>query len=209
MVEPYYEHNGITVYHGDCRDILPQLEPVDLVCTDPPYGISEKWQGGSGHGWKKARSQEQSTAGWDQCRPPKELLNSIIRLAGKVIIWGGNYFVLPPSRGWLVWNKPERGFTLAEAELAWTNQDTVVRVCDCHRSDKDRKHPTQKPLKLMQWCLSQKWTKDCKTILDPFMGSGTTLRAAKDLGRDAIGIELDERYCEIAAKRLSQEVLPF
>jgi len=124
------------------------------------------------------------------------------------IVWGGNHFALPPSRGWLVWNKPERGFTLAEAELAWTNMDRVIRVCDCRRSDPHRTHPTQKPLAVMKWCIKQA-PADCQTILDPFMGSGTTLRAAKDLGRRAIGVEISEAYCEIAANRLRQGVLEF
>jgi DNA modification methylase len=104
-----------------------------------------------------------------------------------------------------VWNKPERGFSLAEAELAWTSRDNVVRVFDGNRSDPGREHPTQKPIKLMTWCLS--FFPDAASVLDPFMGSGTTLRAAKDLGRKAIGIEVEERYCEIAARRMRQEVL--
>jgi len=94
---------------------------------------------------------------------------------------------------------------LAEAELAWTTRDNVIRVFDCRRSDPDREHPTQKPLDLMRWCLG--FFPEAQTVLDPFMGSGTTLRAAKDLGRKAIGIEIEERYCEIAAKRMAQEVL--
>jgi DNA modification methylase len=208
-MEPYYQHAGLTIYHGDCREILPHLEPVDLVLTDPPYGIAEKWQGGWGHGWGNARKQSSVRNQWDKEAPSKETFDLVLSKAAKSIIWGGNYFGLPPSRCWLVWNKPERGFTLAEAELAWTNADNVTRVFDCNRSDIDRKHPTQKPLKLFEWCLGFPWSKDAQTILDPFMGSGTTLRAAKDLGRKAVGIEIEEKYCEIAAKRLAQEVLPF
>jgi len=122
------------------------------------------------------------------------------------VVWGGNYFSLPTTRGWLVWNKPERGFSLSEAELAWTTRDNVIRVFDCNRSDTGRQHPTQKPLSLMLWCINL--FSNVLTVLDPFMGSGTTLVAAKQLNRRAIGIEIEERYCEIAAKRLMQEVLP-
>ena len=202
---PYYDRGGITIYHGDCREILPLLEPVDLVLTDPPYGIAATWKGGSGHGWGKAREQGVLRNEWDEEAPSAELINACIAQGANAVVWGGNYFSLPVSRGWLVWNKPERNFTLGEAELAWTTRDNVIRVKDCPRSDVGREHPTQKPIALMRWCVEL--FPDAQTILDPFMGSGTTLRAAKDLGRRAIGIEIEERYCEIAARRLSQEVL--
>jgi site-specific DNA-methyltransferase (adenine-specific) len=205
---PYYEKDGIVIYHGDCRDILPQLEPVDLVLTDPPYGIGDIWQGGKGHGWGSADPKKATRNEWDNTASDLDLTLA----AGKnIVIWGGNYFPLPPSRCWLVWRKESTGFTLSDAELAWTNQDAVVRVYDHARSKltgkaADIRHPTEKPIGLIRWCIEQ-IKGDAQTILDPFMGSGTTLRAAKDLGRKAIGIEIEERYCEIAAKRLAQEVL--
>lgn len=130
----------------------------------------------------------------------------MFRVSKNQIIWGGNYFDLPKSRCWLVWNKPERGFSLAEAELAWTSMDNVVRVCDCHRSDNNREHPTQKPLKLMEWCLV-KYSKENQTILDPFMGSWTTAVACQNLKRNFIGCELDKEYCEIGEQRLRQKTL--
>jgi site-specific DNA-methyltransferase (adenine-specific) len=204
---PYYQDDAVTIYLGDCREILPGLEPVDLVLTDPPYGIADIWSGGSErHGWTKANNEGFLRNQWD-VKISNDLLYAVTRIGRKAIVWGGNYYDLPASRGWLIWNKPERGFSLAEAELAWTNIDMVVRVFDGHRSDNGREHPTQKPLALMKWCLERVST--AKTVLDPFMGSGTTLRAAKDLGRKAIGIEIEEKYCEIAAKRMSQEVLNF
>jgi DNA modification methylase len=204
---PYYQDDACTIYHGDCREILPTLGRFDLLLTDPPYGIGKKWQGGSGHGWGRADSHKEVRNQWDAEPPAAELLSKMVGAARRSIIWGGNYFELPPSRCFLVWNKPERNFTLAEAEYAWTNADNVARVCDYRRSDPDRIHPTQKPLGLMRWCLSLSWCSDAATILDPFMGSGTTLVAAKLEGRRAVGIELEERYCEIAANRLSQGVL--
>lgn len=202
---PYYQQDGITIYHGDCREVLPALASVDLVLTDPPYGIASVWKGGSGHGWQTARSQSATRNQWDSEAPAPDLLAECVAKGSAAIVWGANHFTLPPSRGWLVWNKPERGFSLSEAELAWTNLDTVVRVYDYRRSDPDREHPTQKPLSVMKWCILR--VPKAQTVLDPFMGSGTTLVAAKQLGRKAIGIEINEEYCALAVKRLSQGVL--
>jgi site-specific DNA-methyltransferase (adenine-specific) len=206
---PYYADDLVTLYLGDCRDVLPTLTPVDLLLTDPPYGIAATWKGGfsSKHGWGKAQAEATLRNEWDDEAPSRETLQAAIDKARQSVIWGGNYFPLPPSRGWLVWNKPERNFTLAEAELAWTSRDAVIRVRDLPRSEVGRQHPTQKPLALMRWCLSL--FPDAKTVLDPFAGSGTTLRAAADMDRKAIGIEREERYCELAAKRLQQGVLDF
>jgi len=201
---PYYDDGQMTIYHGDCREVLPSLEPVDLVLTDPPYGISSICKGGGGYGWPNRRGQPVERDIWDSATPNAETMAQALCSGRDAVIWGGNYFDLPISRGWLIWNKPERNFSLAEAELAWTSKDTIIRVFDAHRSDVDRVHPTQKPISLMRWCLEK--FPDAQTILDPFMGSGTTLRAAKDLGRRAIGIEIEERYCEVAVKRLAQEV---
>ena len=204
-IKPYYGDEAVTIYHGDCREILPSLPKVDLVLTDPPYGIGEIWQGGKGHGWERADRLKLERNEWDGQPPDYETLKQCLEAGREAVIWGGNYFPLPISRGWFVWNKPERGFTLAEAELAWTSKDTVIRVFDCNRSDIGREHPTQKPISLMRWCLER--FAGASIILDPFMGSGTTLRAAKDLGRKAIGIEISEEYCEIAARRMSQTVM--
>ena len=194
-----------TLYLGDCLEILPTLEKVDAVITDPPYGIARIWSKGSErHGWTKANAEAIIRNEWDDKPLDAAAIDALLVAGDQHIIWGGNYFPLPQSRCWLVWNKPERGFSLAEAELAWTSFDAVVRVFDGNRSEPDRVHPTQKPVALMRWCVA-KTTGD---VLDPFMGSGTTLVAAKNLGRKAIGIEIEERYCEIAVKRLAQEVLP-
>lgn len=201
--------DGITLIHGDCREILPLLPKVDLVLTDPPYGIADKWVGGFGRGWGKADSKKDVRNNWDAAAPQKELIDEMVAKGQASIVWGGNYFPLPPSRCWLIWNKPERGFSLAEAELAWSNADNVVRVCDCPRHCEDKIHPTQKPVRLMKWCLSLPWAKSAQTVLDPFCGSGTTLIAAKELGKSAIGIEINESYCELIQSRLRQEVLQF
>ena len=212
---PYYEHAGIVIYHGDCRDVLPELEPVDLVLTDPPYGVGRDkgFEGFGGFG-KPIRRRRFEDDNWDDTRPDVDALLGCVN-AGKVaIIWGGNFFadVLPRSTHWVFWDKLQTMPSFGDGELAWTSskRKSVSKVTvewNGLLGKKDtRYHPTQKPLSLITWCI-EKYTPS-NTILDPFMGSGTTLRAAKDLGRKAIGIEIEEKYCEIAAKRLAQEVLP-
>jgi DNA modification methylase len=186
---------------GDCLEVMPLLGKVDAVVTDPPYGIADKWKGGSGHGWGKARAEGEKRNSWDDKTPPAALIWAWRREGVPVVVWGGNYFDLGPSRGWLVWNKPERNFTLAEAELAWTNIDMRVRVLDYPRSDPGREHPTQKPVEVMRWSI-QKIPGNPSTILDPFMGSGTTLVACAKLGRHGIGIEIDPDYFDIAVERV-------
>lgn len=202
-MKPYYEENGITIYHGDCREILPQIPKVDLVLTDPPYGLKEKIHDGGG--WSTNPIYD-AVLNWDFLQP--EAISMAIPKGLHACIWGGNYYQLPPSRCWLIWRKANNVQTMADAELAWTNADMNTRVFEeIINADGKRQHPTQKPESLMKWAIQQ--FKESKIILDPFMGSGTTLRAAKDLGRKAIGIEIEEKYCEIAAKRLSQEVFDF
>jgi len=188
-----------TLIEADCRDVLPLLGKVDAVVTDPPYGIASVWKGGLKHGWGKAKSEAELRNEWDESTPSPETMAAVVACGKEVIIWGGNYFELPPSRCWLVWSKPERNFTLAEAELAWTNRDNVVRVLDYNRSDPDRLHPTQKPVGVMRWSIDK--TKG-KLVCDPFMGSGTTGVAAVQMGRDFIGIEREATYFDIACKRI-------
>jgi site-specific DNA-methyltransferase (adenine-specific) len=216
-MKPYYEASGITIYHGDCREIMPGIK-ADAVVTDPPYGIraDERQTNRSGKRGGKAvcESKDYGRSEWDKMPPSAETIQAILACADACILWGGNYFEgLPTSRAWLVWDKMTGNNGYADAELAWTNLDQAVRMIH-HRwmgmlrddtgDDDTRHHPTQKPVRVMRWCIG---FTGGDLILDPFMGSGTTLRAAKDLGRRAIGIEIEERYCEIAAKRMAQEVL--
>ena len=196
------EHIGdATLYLGDCLEILPTLQKVDAVVTDPPYGIADKWKGGfsSKHGWRNAGLDKDLRNEWDAKPLGSAEIEMLLNAGTSQIIWGGNYFPLPPSRCWLVWNKPERNFTMAEAELAWTNLDAVVRVFDGNRSDQGRVHPTQKPAALMHWCVS----KTSGTVIDPFMGSGTTGVACANLGRKFIGIEIEPKYFDIACERIT------
>lgn len=213
---PYYQDDYCTIYHGDCREILTTLQKADLVLTDPPYGIDEAAGKNKSRG-NLAAAKDYGFATWDQAPIDLVLLNNVIRAGDSVILFGGNYYALPPRSCWLVWDKENTG-DFADAELAWTNLNGAVRLIRwrwngfLQKVKQDRWHPTQKPLELIRWCIDQadiKQKRSHELILDPFMGSGTTLRAAKDLGRKAIGIEIEEKYCEIAAKRLRQEVLAF
>lgn len=216
MLKPYYQDAFATIYHGNSRLILPTMDPVDLVLTDPPYGIGEA-RGKNKSRTNMAVSKDYGVAHWDD-RPPADWMFGLIReISTHQIIFGGNFFSLPPSSCWLVWDKDNGESDFADCELAWTNLKKAVRrkrfrwagmLQEKMGDDKEtRYHPTQKPLPVIVWALQQA-PEDVKTVLDPFMGSWTTLRAAKDLGRKAIGIELEEKYCEVAARRLSQEVLP-
>lgn len=215
-MKPYYEHAGIVIYNADCREILPHIGPVDLVLTDPPYGIAHPTDYSSRGRGPLANAKDYSPIVGDSERfDPKFLLQY------PCILWGSNYYAekLPPSSGWLVWDKrvqDGKGVNdQSDCELAWANFVKGARIFrhmwngfwkDSERGESY--HPTQKPIALMRWCLSLRWT-PLGTVADPYMGSGPVLLAAKQLGRRAIGIEIEEKYCEIAAKQLSQEVLPF
>ena len=212
-MKPYYQHAGITIYHGDCREILPGLPKVNAVVTDPPYGINAARKRNS----QKWRWRDYDVNGWDAERPPAELLRLVVGAGRRAVIWGGNYFTdaLPfvPRGKWLVWDKAQTDFSLADCEMAWCSWEGPIRRLLYSRgaanNREDKQHQTQKPEEVMLWSIRQlEGGSDNRLLLDPFMGSGTTLRAAKNAGREAIGIEIEERYCEIAAKRLQQEVLP-
>jgi len=191
-----------TLYHGDCLEILPTLDKVDAVVTDPPYGLADRWVGGGKpetKGWKFDPAEARK---WDREAP--EIVLSFPLLSDQVIIWGGNYFALPPSRCWLVWDKKQPDtFTTGQAELAWSSIDKPIRVfrmAQCEMATHDHKeHPTQKPLRLMEWCLN--WING-DMVLDPFMGSGTTGVACANLGRKFIGIEIEKKYFDIACERI-------
>jgi site-specific DNA-methyltransferase (adenine-specific) len=219
-VTPYYQDDLVTLYHGDAREIAPAIVGVDSVVSDPPYGIGWGVEGGP------TRSKSRKVRG-DTYEPivgdgspfdPEPWLQY-----RSVVLWGANHYAsrLPPSPSWLVWDKRPSGWSndQADCELAWTNLGGPARMfrMDWSGGGTLRKengshpvagvialHPSQKPLSLMRWVIAK--VPD-GTILDPFAGSGSTLVAAKSLGRRAIGIEIVERYAEAAARRCSQEVL--
>jgi len=204
MIEPYYEKNGITIYNGDCAEVLPTLGRFDLLLTDPPYGIDAGNMNLGGYASSRLKPSD-----WDKEQPEPETIAATIQGCDRAIIWGGNYFELKPSRQFVVWDKtPEmEGRSFAECEMAWCSWDAVSRIYRFSPTQMKKLHKTQKPLPLMQWCL--KLAGPVSSVLDPFMGSGTTLVAAKLAGLKATGIEINKRYCEIAAKRLAQGVLAF
>ena len=189
-----------TLYLGDCRDVLPTLGKVDAVITDPPYGIGED---GGRRGRKGQNIRVLPKMGWDASRPAKSTFAQILSAAPVQIIWGGNYFadLLPPSKGWLYWQKLMGG-DFSDGELAWTNRDKALREFTCCPKGKGGLHPTQKPVPLMEWCLG--FLPDARTILDPFMGSGTTGVACVNLGRAFIGIEREPSYFDIACRRIEE-----
>lgn len=197
-MKPYYEQDGITIYHGDCREIVREIKSP-IIVTDPPYGIGATTMT-LGKGKKQFHRGD-----WDTERPD---IRWMIDASEYLCVWGGNYFAdqLPVSNHWLCWHKINDERSFSEFELAWTNYGRQCRIFQRHWSGEEKQHPTQKPVSVMRWSIEQCPDKD-GVILDPFMGSGTTLRAAKDMNRKAIGIEIEERYCEIAAKRLQQSVM--
>jgi len=254
-VKPYYDHAGITIYHGDCREVLPTLGPVDLVLTDPPYNVSvrsgrenttigrvrrRRITGERPDGSESYREIRRSFGEWDYDFDPSVFLAEVGRLlrgGGSFIAFTSEFLISDylksglDHRCLIYWRKTNpapnfRGLYQRAVEMAiwqtkggkWTFNDggatpnwielPIVAGWRCQNTEECREHPTQKPLALMGE-LIRRHSNECDTLLDPFMGSGTTLCAAKDLGRRAIGIEIKEKYCEIAAKRLAQEVLDF
>lgn len=223
-MKPYYDDGkGIQIFLGDCREILPTLPKVDLVLTDPPYGIgvsvnqSDKKRGFRPYDVGCRSVNHPPVYGDDKPFNPAHIFRTS---ATNYVLWGANNYSdkLPASSCWFAWDrKTERGADsdITDCELAWTFglKFKTVRMFshmwagfqrDSEVGDKVL-HPTQKPIALMSWCLQ--FFPEAKTVIDPYCGSGPVLRAAKDLGRKAIGIEIEEKYCEIAARRLSQEVL--
>lgn len=189
------------VITGDALDVLRTIPAgsVDAVVTDPPYGLGERMNSGDAGEWSKGWAQSPS---WDSAVAE---LPSIAVDGRPAIIWGGNYYNLPPRRGWLIWDKMQE-HTSGHAELAWTTIDQPVRTYRLSRveaySTMDKQHPTQKPVGLLVWCLS--FIADGALILDPFCGSGTTGVACMQTGRRFIGIEIDEGYAAIARRRISE-----
>jgi DNA modification methylase len=192
--------DSVTLYLGDCREILPTLGKVDAVVTDPPYGLGSLLDGSSSGEWSKLYAT--GAPAWDRATIPEVL--RLPAVADHCIIWGGNYYSLPPQRCWLLWDKMQE-HSSGHAEMAWTNLDQPIRTFRYARAQlasEGKEHPTQKPLSLMKWCLG--FLPDAQAILDPFMGSGTTGVACVKLGRKFIGIEIEPRYFDIACRRIEE-----
>lgn len=198
---------GVTVYLGDNREILPTLGLVDAVVTDPPYGINIAARGTVGTS-KAAQVREYGKSDWDKTPPPAWLIQMLQDISKWQIIFGGNFFDLPPSPCWLVWDKKNTG-DFADCELAWTNMPKAVRRIEwlwngmIRKGSDVREHPTQKPLGVMAWALDQ-LPADVRLICDPFMGSGTTGVAAIQKGLQFVGIEREAAYFDAACTRLQE-----
>jgi site-specific DNA-methyltransferase (adenine-specific)/modification methylase len=190
------DDGNVQLWNADCLDVLPLLSGIDAVITDPPYGIYK-------HGGKWGKKAELY---WDTQTPD---ISGLLTMAPYVVIWGGNYFPLPPSRGWLSWFKPDSVPSAASMELAWTNQDMNSRQISQSIAATNAErvgHPTQKPIRVMVWTMVTARVPQGATVLDPFMGSGTTGVACIRSGRKFIGIERDAKYFEIAKERIRKEL---
>lgn len=233
VIEPYYSEPGINIFLGDCAEIAPHLGRFDLLCTDPPYGIGEARKDHSSRGRRTCdrRPGRSATRGalvhpvvrdygkldWDNEPARQSLIDSLVSASTFACVFGGNFFAFPPSPSWLVWDKDNGECDFADCELAWTNYGCAVRRRKhqwngmlrggvAGKSAEPRYHPTQKPLAVMSWAISL-CPERPTSVLDPFMGSGTTLVAAKNLGIRAVGIERERKYVDIAIDRLRQQTL--
>jgi len=197
---------NITLYNADCMEIMKGFadNQFDLAIVDPPYGIgAENHAGKKENGWNQWEKK-----GWDSKTPDKTYFNELFRVSKNQIIWGGNYMTdsLYPSMGWVIWDKGQRDFSLADGEMAWTSFNKAMRIWDYSRAknlSEKRIHPTQKPVALYKWILD-KYAKQGQTILDTHLGSGSSAIAAHDYGYEFTGIELDSEYYEAAKKRISE-----
>lgn len=197
MADPWKRREVIgdaTLYLGDCLEILPTLPKVDAVITDPPYGI-----GANAMTLGKGKKEFDRGGDWDAKRPD---VSWIPKAADWWCIWGGNYFSdqLPATNHILVWHKLNDGRSFSECEFAWTNSGKQTRIKQHHWSGEEKQHPTQKPDEVMRWTIGQ--FPQAESVLDPFMGSGTTGVACMNLGRKFIGIEIEPKYFDIACERI-------
>lgn len=198
------------LFHGDCREILPTLPECDLILTDPPYGIGEAAGKNKSRG-KLATAKDYGNDAWDNEPPPGWVIELMRAKARWQILFGGNYYILPPTSCVLVWDKDNTG-DFADAELAWTNLRKAVRLKKWRwngmmqenmAKKEEREHPTQKPVPVMEWAITQA-PADVLTVCDPFMGSGTTGVACVNLGKQFTGIERERKYFDIAVERIAR-----
>lgn len=199
---------GVTLYLGDCREVLPTIGRVDAVVTDPPYGIGENERKVASR-VNLSTPRDYGVFKWDEKPAAAETVNLIRSCSRWQIIFGGNFFDLPPSSCWLVWDKMNSG-DFADCELAWTNLPKAVRRLQylwngCMRRERhiQREHPTQKPVGVMAWCLTH-LPREVSVVCDPLMGSGTTGVACVHAGLRFVGIEREAQYFDVACRRISQ-----
>lgn len=198
---------GVSCWLGDCREIAPTLPRPAAVISDPPFGTAELWRPAN---VPKTRKWHLFGDGdiqqWDVA---DNFVLTLPDMADKVILWGGQFYPLPTSRGWLVWNKIIRNFSTSVCELAWTNIPMPVDAFDYSHGQlatEGKTHPTQKPLPLMEWCIERAKLPPGGLILDPYMGSGTTGVAAVRMGHAFTGIEIEPRYFDTTCRRIAAEL---
>jgi site-specific DNA-methyltransferase (adenine-specific) len=200
----------IRLYNQDCLDAMREMRDneFDLAIVDPPYGIKRSGQKESICKNPKHNRKYFEDKGWDTHRPSKEYFDHLFRVSKNQIIWGANYYpeYLSSSKGWIVWDKGQKGLTMSDCELAFSSFSCPTRIYVCNRCElaiEGTIHPTQKPIKLYLW-LMQKYAQPGDKILDTHLGSGSSALAAHDLGFDFVGYELDTEYYEAAQERLRQ-----
>lgn len=196
------------VIQGDCLDFMKQIpnKSIDLVLTDPPYGLGDKLISGGGKMKNTSMKVLYLESEWEDIVPNEEYFTEIFRISKNQIICGGNYFNLPPTRGFVVWDKLQPMPTFSACEYIWTSFSCPAKIFKGTSTDLNRQHPTQKSIHLMKF-LIDKFSKPDDIILDPFLGSGTTAVACQNLKRNFIGIEMSPKYVEIARQRLRQKPL--
>jgi len=207
-MKPYYQDSHCTIYHGDCREILPSLEPVDLVLTDPPYGINA----GAVKKYCSKNAKTYNPKPWDSKTPDQGYFDELMRVSKRQIVWGGNYYAskLPDSCGWIFWDKHKYVDNFADGELAWTSFDrNLKKVTLQHHgfltADVDSAiHPTQKPVFLYRWVL-ENYAEPGQRILDTHLGSGSHAIACHYAGMHLTACEIDPDYYHAAMERIERE----
>jgi len=203
-MKPTFESKdgAVKLYLANCLHVMATMGRVSATVTDPPYGLGKRMNGGTWGACQKFAEMRE----WDEVAP-QAIVEEIVKMSESCVIWGGNYFTLPPSRGWQIWDKQNAVKTMADCEMAWTSEDKNTKRYSGPVGGHGTKHPTEKPIGLMLWSVSQLGQKE--TIFDPFMGSGTTGVAPVRLGRKFIGVEINPDYYEIAEERIKRELDQF
>ncbi len=201
-MQPYFQQRSVTIYHGDSREL--DLPSVDLVVADPPYGLGKSWKR-AWHGGNGTTRLWGTTPDWDHTIIAPEELLAILKKGKAAVVWGGNYYPLPPSRSWFVWDKLQKSRG-ADGELAWSNLDIAPKIFRMSRIDAyhnktrfKKEHGAEKPVQLYSFIYEHAKP---KSVLDPFMGSGNSIVAAEEAGINAVGVDIEEKWCECAAKRV-------
>lgn len=198
-------------YNRDCLEAMREMDDnaFELAIVDPPYGIGDKWlrPGENCHSSDAMRATTWGDKQWDLEAPPSEYFNELRRVTCNQIIWGGNHFHLPPTRGVIIWNKPEMNlYSMADGELAWSSFDWPLKIVTISRATRGVTiHPTQKPVALYKWLLTN-YAKPGDRILDTHLGSGSSRIAAYDLGFDFVGYELDTDYYNAQEERFQRHI---